>query len=84
MTDMYETALGLLVDVLEPEYPEAATFLKSEEAQENCCIYMQAAEYAGRCYSDAYDAAVDVLWGTQSDFLEAGDFLNSRIVRAAY
>ena len=84
MTDRYETALGLLADVLEPEYPEATTFLKSEEGQENCCIYMQAAEYADRCYSDAYEAAVNALWRKQGDFLEAGDFLNTRLVRAAY
>ncbi len=84
MSNWDDAALGLLADVLEPEFPEAATFLKSEKGRDDHGICMQAHEEFGNCYDVAYRAAVSVLWGTQSDFQEAGDFLNSRNVRSIY
>ena len=84
MTDICEIALEILADVLEPEYPEAATFLKPEEGRDGYHLCMQANEYCRDDYDIGYRGAVLALWGKQSDFLEAGDFLNTRKVRAAY
>ncbi len=85
MSDFYDTARGLLADVLEPEFPEAATFLKAEKGRQDHCAGMQALTTFSNDYDVAYHAAVNVLWlAQQSDFQEAGDFLNCRNVRSIY
>ena len=85
MSDFYDTARGLLADVLEPEFPEAATFLKAEKGRQDHCAGMQALTAFCNDYDAAYHAAVNVLWlAQQSDFQEAGDFLNCRNVRSIY
>ncbi len=85
MTDVYENALGLLADVLEPKFSDAATFLKSPEGSSHHSWCMQADTECGYgLYDVAYRAAVNALWGDETAFGEAGDFLNSRIVRFAY
>ena len=85
MTDVYENVLRLLTDVLEPKYPDAATFLKSPEGSSTHAGFMQAdTECNYGLYDVAYRAAVNALWGDETAFGEAGDFLNSRIVRFAY
>ncbi len=85
MSDFYDTARGLLADVLEPEFPEAATFLKAEKGRQDHCAGMQALTAFSNDYDAAYHAAVNVLWlAQQSDFQEAGDFLNCRNVRSIY
>ena len=85
MTVIYGNALGLLADVLDPEFPEAAAFLKSSKGTDTLCVTMQVNNrYGCGLYDDAYHAVVDTLWGDEAAFGEAGDFLNSRIVRNAY
>lgn len=85
MSDFYDTALGFLADVLEPEFPEAATFLKVEKGRQDHCAGMQALTAFSNDYDAAYHAAVNVLWlAQQIDFQEAGDFLNCRNVRSIY
>ncbi len=85
MTDVCKNALGLLADVLEPKFPDAAAFLKSRKGRETYGMHMQVDyEHGYGVYDDAYHAAVDALWGDEATFGEAGDFLNSRTVRNAY
>ncbi len=85
MTDVYENALGLLADVLEPEFPDAAAFLKSPEGWDTYTTHMQLDDELGYgLYDNAYRAAVGALWGSEAASGEAGDFINSRTVRNAY
>ena len=85
MSDFYDAARELLADVLEPEFPEAAIFLKAEKGRQDHCAGMQALTAFSNDYDVAYHAAVNVLWlAQQSDFQEAGDFLNCRNVRSIY
>ena len=84
MSEFCDTALGFLTDVLETEYPEAAIFLRSEKGQDDHSLCMQAHDEFGNRFDTAYHAAVSALWWAQSDFQEAGDFLNSRNVRSIY
>ncbi len=85
MTYSYVEPLELLIDVLEPEFPEAAAFFKSPEGQEVHSAELPGDKLFGNRHdNDAYHAAVRVLWRAQSDFQEAGDFLNSRISRYAF
>ncbi len=85
MTDVCKNALGLLADVLEPKFPDAAAFLKSRKGRETYGMHMQVNnEYGYGVYDDAYHAAVAALWYDEAASSEAGDFLNSRVVRKAY
>ncbi len=85
MTDVCKNALGLLADVLEPKFPDAAIFLKSPEGSSHHSWCMQADTECGYgLYDVAYRAAVNALWSDQATSGEAGDFLNSRTVRDAY
>ncbi len=84
MSDIHDATLGLLANVLEPAFPEAATFLKSEKGRQAHDLFMQADEEFGNRYGVAYHAAVSLLWRAQNDLQEAGDFLNSRDIRSMY
>ncbi len=55
MTDVCENALGLLADVLEPKFPDAAAFLKSPEGSSHHSWCMQADDFLNsRTVRDAY------------------------------
>ena len=85
MTDFCENAIGLLADVLESRFPDAAAFLKSPEGWDTYTMRMQVNDECGYgLYDHAYHAAVGALWGDEAPFGKAGDFLNSRTVRSAY
>jgi hypothetical protein len=80
MSDIHDAAL----DFLEPVFPEALIFLKSEKGRQAHNLFMQADEEFGNRYDVAYHAAVSILWRAKDDFQEAGDFLNSRDIRSMY
>ena len=85
MYDPYENALEIVTDLLAPEFPEAAAFFKSPEGNKAHSAELPADKLFGNSYDDdAYHAAVRVFWRAQSDFQEAGDFLNSRNARNAF
>ena len=85
MTDSYENALEILTDVLEPRFPDAAAFLKAPKGADALGWRMQVnTDFGCGAYDHVYHGAVEALWGDESDIGEAGDFLNSRIVRNAY
>ena len=84
MTNPYKIALGHLADVLEPEFPDAAAFLKSPKGWD---IYTKSMpddqSYCGY-FETAHRAAVSALWDDEAAYGEAGDFLSSRANRDAY
>ena len=84
MSNFDDTVTEILVEILEPEFPEAVTYLKSEKGREVQSIHMQYNEEFATPYDGAYHAAVGALWKAENDFQEVGDFLNSRNVRSIY
>ncbi len=85
MTKLPQEALGHLADILEPEFPDAAAFLKSPKGRDICTKNMGLCGETGCGYRNAaYRAAVSALWDDEAAYGEAGDFLSSRAVRDAY
>ncbi len=84
MSNFDATATGILVEILEPEFPEAVTHLKSEKGRHVQGVHMQYREVFNTSDDDAYHGAVHALWEAENDFQEAGDFLNSRNVRCIF
>ncbi len=84
MSNFNATVTGILVEILEPEFPEAVTYLKSEKGRHVQGVHMQCREVFNTSDDDAYHGAVHALWEAENDFQEAGDFLNSRNVRCIF
>lgn len=85
MTTPHKEALGHLADILEPDFPDAAAFLKSPKGWDICTTNMdRCGEFGCGYLNAAYRAAVSTLWDDEAAYGEAGDFLSSRAVRDAY